>query len=134
MSRSEIVNLTLAREAKREVAELRRIKEEESRRSRNIAASTPSTTEPTRRQLEFLEFMRLYLLENGFPATFREIGKAMGVTSPNGVACHVKALQRIGLVRSAGYGKSRGWMPTVDEGCCKCCRRPIEDANGQAKS
>ncbi len=130
MSRSEIVNLTLAREAKREVAELRRIKEEESRRSRNVAASIPSTTDPTPRQLKVLTFMRRYLLENGIPATLREIMVAIDVHSPNGVNCHLQSLRRKGLIRSAGYGKSRGWVPTVDEGCCPCCQQKLPESDG----
>ncbi len=128
MSRTEKFDLLKAMNASRKsVKELRRIKEEESRRSRNIAASVPSTTEPTPRQLEVLTFMRRYLLENGIPATLREIMIAIGVHSPNGVNCHLQSLRKKGLIRSAGYGKSRGWVPTVDEGCCPCCRRPMNE-------
>ncbi len=128
MSRSEIVNLTLAREAKsKSIKEIRLIRDEENRRARKARAdaSFPLDVEPTRRQLEVLTFMRRYLLENGIPATLREIMVAIDVHSPNGVNCHLQSLRKKGLIRSAGHGKSRGWVPTVDEGCCPACARPL---------
>ncbi len=86
----------------------------------------PTSDEPTPRQLEVLTFMRQYLLDNGLPPTLREIMIAIDVHSPNGVNCHLQSLKRKGLIRSAGYGKSRGWLPVVDEGCCPTCGQVLE--------
>ncbi len=117
MSRSASMDLR-----RNTISELRRLKEEKNR-LRNVK---PQSNLPTQRQFYVLNFMRQFLLEKGLPPTIREIGEAIGVSSPNGVMCHVRALQRKGLVRSAGYGQSRNWMPTVDEGCCPVCSRKLD--------
>lgn len=42
---------------------------------------------------------------DGVPPSVREIGQACGITSPNGVLCHLAALERKGYVRR---GESQG--------------------------
>jgi LexA DNA binding domain-containing protein len=128
MSRTENIDLV------REIYEKRRAKEEAHRlkvKERRSQVNLPSeqSNDPTPRQLEFLEFIRRHILHHGLPPTIREIGEAMGVKSPNGVMCHIKSLRRKGLMRCVGYGKSRGWMPVVDEGCCPCCTRKLDQEN-----
>lgn len=68
------------------------------------------TTEPTPRPLTdrqrellnlVIEHSRLY------GPTVRELCQAAGINSPNGVACHLKALERKGYVRRLP-GKARG--------------------------
>ncbi len=69
-------------------------------------------TPPTERQSKMLEVIKNYTAKRGFPPTVRDIGKAMKITSPNGVMCHLKALEKRGLLRRAranGRALSRGF-------------------------
>lgn len=38
------------------------------------------------------------IAEKGYAPTIRELGDRIGCSSPNGVMCHLKALQRKGLL------------------------------------
>jgi repressor LexA len=49
---------------------------------------------PTERQLEIYEFIRDKIQTRGYGPTVREIGAAFKIRSPNGVVCHLKALER----------------------------------------
>ena len=53
----------------------------------------------TARQREILNFIRAGMRKMQFPPTVREIGAAFGITSPNGVMCHLKALEKKGWIR-----------------------------------
>lgn len=55
----------------------------------------------TPRQLEIFEFVRDLIQNRGYGPTVREIGKAFGIKSPNGVICHLKALEKKGLINRA---------------------------------
>jgi repressor LexA len=52
----------------------------------------------TERQKEIYEFIKDRILNRGYGPTVREIGKAFGIRSPNGVMCHLKALEKKGLI------------------------------------
>jgi repressor LexA len=52
----------------------------------------------TQRQLEIYEFIQDKILNRGYGPTVREIGTAFEIRSPNGVMCHLKALERKGLI------------------------------------
>lgn len=52
----------------------------------------------TPRQREMLDVIRMHVAANGYPPTLREIGERMGIASTNGVADHLKALERKGYV------------------------------------
>ncbi len=52
----------------------------------------------TRRQRMVYEFIRDKIRTRGYGPTVREIGSAFGIRSPNGVMCHLKALERKGLI------------------------------------
>lgn len=52
----------------------------------------------TQRQLEIYEFIKDKILNRGYGPTVREIGTAFEIRSPNGVMCHLKALERKGLI------------------------------------
>ncbi|QDU37921.1 LexA repressor [Maioricimonas rarisocia] len=52
----------------------------------------------TRRQQEIYEFIEDKILNRGYGPTVREIGNAFEIRSPNGVMCHLKALERKGLI------------------------------------
>ena len=52
----------------------------------------------TSRQREIYEFIRSKIQGRGYGPTVREIGNQFGIKSPNGVMCHLKALQKKGLI------------------------------------
>ena len=64
----------------------------------------PTTTEPTRqasltkRQAAVFEFIRDKIQNRGYGPTVREIGERFQISSPNGVMCHLKALEKKGLI------------------------------------
>lgn len=53
----------------------------------------------TARQREVLEIIELHMREHGYPPSVREIGEAVGLTSPSTVHAHLAALQRRGYLR-----------------------------------
>ena len=53
----------------------------------------------TERQREILEFIVTQQRERGYPPSVREIGEAVGLTSPSTVHTHLATLQRRGLLR-----------------------------------
>jgi len=53
----------------------------------------------TSRQAEIYKFIREKIQSRGFGPTIREIAVRFGIHSPNGVVCHLKALQRKGLIK-----------------------------------
>lgn len=52
----------------------------------------------TARQLQIYEFLRDLIRNRGYGPTVREIGDYFGISSPNGVMCHLRALQKKGLI------------------------------------
>jgi repressor LexA len=52
----------------------------------------------TDRQREVYRFIREKIRSRGYGPTVREIGAEFGIASPNGVMCHLRALERKGLV------------------------------------
>lgn len=65
----------------------------------------------TERQKTVLEFVVEYIRVHRFPPTVREIGRALGIRSTNGVSDHLKALERKGYLERRGM-KSRALIPT----------------------
>ena len=53
----------------------------------------------TARQREVLEIIEQHMRERGYPPSVREIGDAVGLTSPSTVHAHLAALQRRGYLR-----------------------------------
>lgn len=53
----------------------------------------------TRRQQEIYDFLADKITNRGYGPTVREIGLEFNIKSPNGVMCHLKALERKGLIR-----------------------------------
>ena len=51
------------------------------------------------RQREILEFVNTHVNEQGYPPTVREIGQAVGLTSPSTVHAHLARLESSGLIR-----------------------------------
>ena len=52
----------------------------------------------TKRQREIYEFLRDKIINRGYGPTVREIGLHFDIRSPNGVMCHLKALEKKGLI------------------------------------
>lgn len=67
----------------------------------------------TDRQQRMLDFIRESTRAHGYPPTIREIGAALGMSSPNGVMCHVRALSAKGHLRR-DHNKSRGFRLADD--------------------
>jgi repressor LexA len=53
----------------------------------------------TRRQRQILEFIESQTRERGFPPSVREIGVAVGLTSPSTVHSHLNTLTKLGYLR-----------------------------------
>ena len=62
-----------------------------------ISNSTPKPA-LTARQREIYDFLKDKIVNRGYGPTVREIGSHFGIRSPNGVMCHLKALERKGLI------------------------------------
>ncbi len=52
----------------------------------------------TTRQREVFELIRDKITNRGYGPTVREIGQHFSINSPNGVMCHLKALEKKGLI------------------------------------
>ena len=52
----------------------------------------------TKRQKEVYIFIRDKIQNRGYGPTVREIGEKFKISSPNGVMCHLKALEKKGLI------------------------------------
>ena len=59
---------------------------------------TPST-ELTQRQHDIIDFIERTVNERGYPPSVREIGTAVGLTSPSTVHSHLATLQRLGYLK-----------------------------------
>jgi len=53
----------------------------------------------TARQQEILAYVNTHVDEHGYPPTVREIGQAVGLTSPSTVHAHLEKLAKAGLIR-----------------------------------
>jgi repressor LexA len=59
----------------------------------------PDFSTLTARQREIYDFIRTKIENRGYGPTVREIGQAFDIKSPNGVMCHLKALEKKGLIK-----------------------------------
>ncbi|MDD2181255.1 MAG: transcriptional repressor LexA [Bacilli bacterium] len=55
--------------------------------------------ELTNRQNEILEYIKKYIVTNGYPPTVREIAKAVGVSSPATIHVHLGNLEEKGVIK-----------------------------------
>jgi SOS-response transcriptional repressor LexA len=61
----------------------------------------------TERQWDILLWIGSYIAEHGWPPTVREIGAAFAISSPNGVMCHLTALEtKKRIRRETGRGRA----------------------------
>jgi repressor LexA len=63
----------------------------------------PDFSQLTERQREIYDFIRDKIESRGYGPTVREIGVAFDIKSPNGVMCHLKALEKKGLIKREGF-------------------------------
>jgi repressor LexA len=63
----------------------------------------PDFSQLTERQREIYEFIREKIEARGYGPTVREIGLAFDIKSPNGVMCHLKALEKKHLIKREGF-------------------------------
>jgi repressor LexA len=61
--------------------------------------AVPDFSQLTQRQREIYEFIADKIENRGYGPTVREIGEQFGISSPNGVMCHLKALVKKGLIQ-----------------------------------
>lgn len=57
-----------------------------------------SDTTLTEKQQQIYAYIRKTIETKGFPPAIRDICEAFGISSPNGVMCHLKALQKKGYI------------------------------------
>lgn len=67
----------------------------------------------TDRQKDVYELIRSLIQDRGYGPTVREIGEHFGIKSPNGVMCHLRALEKKGLITRKA-NKSRAIELTGD--------------------
>src|SRR5215204_6262512 len=93
----------------------------------------------TPRQREVYEFIRDRIRKRGYGPTVREVGTAFNISSPNGVMCHLKALEKKGLITrepnmsraiqiTEAYREERG-MPLVGQIAAGNLAEAIEQAD-----
>jgi repressor LexA len=63
----------------------------------------PDFSQLTERQREIYDFIRDKIDSRGYGPTVREIGEDFNIKSPNGVMCHLKALEKKGLIIRKGF-------------------------------
>jgi repressor LexA len=63
----------------------------------------PDFSQLTERQREIYDFIKGKIESRGYGPTVREIGVAFDIRSPNGVMCHLKALEKKGLILREGF-------------------------------
>ena len=68
------------------------------------------TKKLTERQKHIYDFINIYIKENGYSPTFREIADANNIKSVNGVNDHLKALEKKGYIKKIS-SKSRTILP-----------------------
>ena len=67
----------------------------------------PDFSQLTERQREIYDHIRHLIETQGYGPTVRDIGDHFGILSPNGVMCHLKALEKKGLiVRQEGKARA----------------------------
>ena len=57
------------------------------------------STELTQRQYDIIDFIERTVNDRGYPPSVREIGQAVGLTSPSTVHSHLATLQRLGFLK-----------------------------------
>lgn len=80
----------------------------------------------TKRQQQVLDFIRETVAERGYPPSVREIGDALGLSSPSSAHSHLNALVRVGALRRDPT-KPRAIVVVEDETHLKVEDRRVRD-------
>ena len=67
----------------------------------------------TRRQEDVLKYVKEFMVAHGYPPTIREIGSALGISSPATIHSHLKGLEDKGFIKKDG-AKNRAIELLVD--------------------
>lgn len=71
----------------------------------------------TKRQLAVFKFIKSKIENRGYGPTVREIGAEFDIASPNGVMCHLRALEKKGLIiREPNMSRAIQLSPAVIQG------------------
>ena len=60
---------------------------------------SPQKARLTNRQQQIYEFLQQRIRASGYAPSVREIGEYFSIRSPNGVVCHLRALEKKGVIR-----------------------------------
>jgi len=58
--------------------------------------------ELTKRQNDILTYIKEYMVKHGYPPTIREIGAALGISSPATIHAHLQNLEKKGVIKKGG--------------------------------
>ena len=56
----------------------------------------------TKKQEDVLNYIKEYMVSHGYPPTIREIGSALGISSPATIHVHLQNLQKKGMIKKNG--------------------------------
>ena len=73
----------------------------------------------TPRQQQVLSTITRLTQQQGSPPTVRELCKAMGTSSPNGMQYHIRALRKAGKLEPQKQAKKHRGIRVI--GPCPCC-------------
>jgi repressor LexA len=88
--------------------------------------SVPDRTSLTNRQREILDLITAAVSERGYPPTVREIGDAVGLSSPSSVHSHLSTLASEGFIRRDPT-KPRAIEVVHDDGAIPISRAAVRD-------
>lgn len=72
-----------------------------------MASGSTGRSQLTNRQRDIYDFLKDKIVNRGYGPTVREIGDHFEIKSPNGVMCHLKALEKKGLItRESGMSRA----------------------------
>ena len=88
-------------------------KPEKADKSKSLAARAAKFGKPdkpalTESQQKIFVYICKYIEQSGYPPAIRDIGKAFDIASPNGVMCHLRALQKKGYIQRDEKNEERG--------------------------
>jgi len=78
---------------------------------RKVPEVAPGQNPITERQQHMLDLLVMRYRADYRPASVRELMQDAGINSPNGVICHMKALQKKGFVLELDDKSSRRFVP-----------------------
>jgi repressor LexA len=87
---------------------------------------SPSPSQLTQRQQDILDVIERCVRDRGYPPSVREIGEAVGLTSPSTVHSHLATLQRLGFLKiDATKPRAIEMRYDPNSGATSIDRRPV---------